>query len=63
MSLTIIGLVVAVLATFAKSSGVMVTNEALQTTVLTVVQLMSAVGIYYGRYRVGGITLFGARKK
>lgn len=62
LSLTLSGLVVMLLATFAKSSGVNIEMEALNVTVATIVQFGSVVAIYYGRYRQGDVSLLGFKK-
>lgn len=61
MSLTLVGLVVAVLATVLKAAGVEVPNEALTTWVLTAGQIIGALAVYLGRVRQGDITWYGRK--
>lgn len=61
-SLTITSLVVGIIAVILSKIGVQVGGEALTTTVLTIVQIISAIGVYVGRYRKGDISIVGRKK-
>lgn len=60
-SVTIISLAVGVIATALKGVGLDVVEQDIETFVLTGVQIISAIGIYWGRYRVGDINFFGKK--
>ena len=57
--MTIAGLVVMLIATFAKSAEVNIDIEALNVTMATLVQIASVMAIYWGRFRQGDMNLFG----
>ena len=61
-STTYISVIVAVVAELLKWSGVEVGSEALTTTVLTVVQVASAIWILIERFKKGGISALGVKK-
>lgn len=62
MSLTITGLIVGVLSYILKQVGIEADNAALEGWVTTTGMIGSALIIWFGRYRAGGITWYGARK-
>lgn len=62
MSVTILGLVVAVLSKVVQVSGVNISNADLTAFLTTGGQLIGAGLIYWGRVRQGDITWYGARK-
>ena len=61
-SLTISSLVVLVLGLLSKGAGVPLLDGQIESFVTTGAQLLGVVGVYYGRYRAGGINLFGIKK-
>lgn len=63
MSITIIGLLVAVLSSASRAVGVDLDDGKLTEFVLTGVQLAGVAAIYWGRVRKGDITIFGIRKR
>lgn len=61
-SFTIVSLIVLVLVAIIDWLGVEVANGQVESVVLKLVEIASAIGIYWGRYRQGDITA-GGRKK
>ena len=61
-SLTITGLIVAVLSFALPRIGISVLESDLAITVSTIGQIIGGIIIYIGRYRKGGITVFGVKK-
>jgi hypothetical protein len=62
MSITISGLIVALLSWLVGQSGETIPSEQLVSFVDTFGILIGAVLAWYGRWRKGDITVFGARK-
>lgn len=42
--------------------GVSVSDTDLTTTVATIIQVIGAIVVYYGRFRQGDISVFGVKK-
>lgn len=61
-SMTYSGIIVMVLATLASLLGLQVANAELTTTVLTLAQFVGAIIAFIGRWRAGGLTVFGFKK-
>lgn len=62
MSLTILGLMAAGLATFARSRGIDADKEHFLAVFMTIAQLAGFVAAWYGRIRKGDLTWWGGRK-
>ena len=62
-SLTYISTVVLFLTFLAKVLGYEVGSEALTTTVQVIVGFIATIGALWGRYRVGNVKWFGAKKE
>ncbi len=62
MSITILAWLVGVIDGFLVWAGLPVGDDEIGTFVKVSLALISAVGIYFGRYRKGDITWFGKRK-
>jgi hypothetical protein len=62
MSLTLKGLAVVLLGYLVSSMNLPVASEAIETTVSTVAVIVGAVMAWWGRYRHGDITWYGASK-
>lgn len=62
-SVTIAGLIVLALTQIFAASGVQIAPESIQATAETLVSLVGIVIAWFGRYRVGDITIAGTRKK
>lgn len=64
MSLTIISVMVLILNQLAKMGGLEIEflEKDIQTTLHTLLDGLSVIGIWFGRVRAGGITWLGARK-
>ena len=62
MSVTILSLVVFVLSGLLKGAGVDVDDGQLTESVLTLLQVLTAVGVYWGRFRKGDLKWYGGRK-
>ena len=60
-SVTIVSLAVGVVGHFLAKSGFVVSDVDLQTTLDTLILIVSAVGVYYGRYRQGDINWMGKK--
>ena len=61
-STTYASVIVAVVAEVLKWSGIEVGGEALTTTVLTLIQVLSGVWILIERFKKGGISALGVKK-
>jgi len=61
-SLTLTGLIVAVLSFLLPRIGISVLESDLATTITTITTIVGGLLIYIGRYRKGGITLLGVKK-
>lgn len=62
MSLTISGWILMVLTWVLPRLGVNIDATALSTTIATAVQIFGGLLVYWGRYRQGNITWYGANK-
>lgn len=60
-SLTWTSIVVAVLIAIMKVAGIDIDDGQITEFVYTGVQLLSAIGILFGRYRQGDINIFGKK--
>ena len=63
MSITIISWVLLALNWLTVKFSIPVAPGDLDTTVHTLIAFFTVLGIYWGRYRKGDITWYGARKK
>ena len=61
-SLTYTGVIVMVLGEVLKLLGVDVGSSELTTTVVTVGQFLGALLAFWGRFRLGDVTLLGVKK-
>ena len=61
MSITYVGVVVLVLQQLLPRIGVNIGDDPLTITISVLITIASALIGFYGRYRVGGITVFGTR--
>jgi len=61
MSLTYVGVLVLLLSGILKSAGVEIANDQLTNFVLVFGQIIGAAVALYGRFRAGGINIFGGR--
>ncbi len=61
MSQTYIGIIVMVLSTLLPKLGLNLGSDELTTTATTLLTIAGALWAFWGRYRAGGITLFGMR--
>jgi hypothetical protein len=61
MSLTYIGLIVAVLGRLLQSIGIPATTEDLTTFITVGAQIIGGLVVLWGRYRQGDIDIFGRR--
>lgn len=61
-SITYVGVIVMVLAEVAKLLGLNIGSAELTTTALTVLQFAGAVAAFFGRWRAGGLSVWGFRK-
>lgn len=62
MSLTIQALLVTIVGTLLAKLGIPNTSEQVAQFVAGLVTLIGWVGVWWGRYRQGGITWYGAKK-
>ncbi len=62
MSISISGAIVVLLGWLVGHLNVPVAPEALETTVSTVAIIGGAIVAWYGRWRSGGVTWYGARE-
>ena len=62
MSLTIGMIMVNILAAILPYLGIQIGTEELTTTVQTLILVVTGVGAWYGRFRVGDVNAFGGRK-
>lgn len=62
MSQVYVGILVSVVASLLPKLGVNIGNDALTTTITTLVTLGGAFWALLARYRMGGVTLAGIRK-
>lgn len=62
-SLTVGSLAAFVVLRFLQGADLHVAPDAVEDFVIVVGQIFTAVGIWYGRYRHGDITWYGAKKK
>lgn len=63
ISLTYTGVFVSLIGAIFSLSGVpMVESTDIETTISVIAQFVGAIVALYGRYRVGGISVFGVRK-
>ena len=62
VSLTYVGVAVGALSYLANLLNVNVAPGDVDTTVVTIVALVSAVLAFYGRWRKGGVNLFGVKR-
>ena len=62
MSVTISGWIIVALTWLLPHLGVNIDANALSMTVATIAQIVGGVLIYWGRYRQGDITWYGATK-
>ena len=63
MSLTITSLAVAVLGFILQHAGIVIGTESLTNFVDVGLQIIGAVGIYWGRFRQGDINVFGRKRQ
>jgi hypothetical protein len=61
-SLTLASLIVGGIGYFVANQGVIISADDLHTTINTLVVIGTAIGVYIGRYRAGGITWYGSKK-
>jgi hypothetical protein len=62
MSLTLTGLVVALIGFIFQQGGVDVAPEKIQTTIEVVMQAVGLITAYIGRFRQGDIKWYGVKK-
>ena len=62
MSLTISSLFAFLVGRLLQSTGLPATDESITNFVSVTLQVLSAFGIWFGRWRAGDITWFGGRK-
>lgn len=62
MSVTITALFVSGIGFILQQSGAQVAPENVQNFIEVLLQVVGAIGIYYGRFRQGDITIFGKIK-
>lgn len=63
MSTTYMGVIVMILSTIVSRMHLSVSDQEIQTTVTTIVTIIGALVAFYGRYKKGDITWYGARKE
>lgn len=61
-SMTYVGVIVFLIGGIFNLAGTPIDNEAIETTITTIVQLIGAIVTVVGRYRHGDITLLGKKK-
>lgn len=61
MSQTYVGIIVSLLAVWLPNLGLEIGNDQLTTTVSVAVQIIGALLAFWGRYRLGGVTVAGLR--
>lgn len=61
MSFTISSLIVSGIGFLLQQSGAEVAPENVQNFIEVGLQIIGAIGIYWGRYRQGDITIFGTK--
>jgi len=63
ISLTYIGVLVTVIGAIFSFAGVpVVESKDIETAISVIAQFVGAIVALYGRYRVGGLSVFGVRK-
>ena len=62
MSTTFIAQIVQFLAWILPAIGITVGSDALTTTISTIALVGTGVWVFIGRWRAGGISIFGFRK-
>ncbi len=63
MSLTLSSLFITALGFIFERAGIKVGNDEIGTFVNVALQVIGAVGIYWGRYRQGNVNWFGWKRK
>ena len=63
MSLTIASLFAFLIGRLLQSTGIVATDESISNFVAVAIQIIGAIGIYWGRFRRGDLNLFGGRIK
>lgn len=61
MSQTYIGIIVSLLAVWLPNLGLEIGNDQLTSTISVLVQIVGALWAFWGRYRLGGVTVAGLR--
>ena len=62
-SLTMVGLGVMILGFIFSKMGVPIAEGNLEITIITLVKIVGGITIWYGRFRQGDITFWGAKYK
>ena len=62
-SQTYVGVIVSVLGSVFPKFGVSVGGEELTTTISVILTVLGGLWAFWGRYRKGGITLWGTREQ
>lgn len=62
-SLTLSSFVALIIVTLAKGADIDIPGTDVENCILTLVQVASAVGVWYGRLRAGGVNIFGMKTK
>jgi hypothetical protein len=63
MSTTYTGVIIMILSTIAIRLHLSISDQEIQTTVTTIATIIGALIAFYGRYKKGDITWYGARKQ
>ena len=61
-SLTYGSFIAFILMGFLKKADLPINESDITTTIETVVQIITAIGVFWGRYRAGGVSPMGFRK-
>ena len=61
-SLTYGSFIAFILIGFLKKANISLNESDIMTTIETIVQIATGIGVFWGRYRAGGVTKFGFRK-
>lgn len=61
MSVTISGLIGMILSLGLKGAGVEIVSEDISTFIYVAAQVLSAIVIYFGRFRQGDINILGGK--
>ena len=62
MSLTYISFAVEILTYLLPKLGINLSGDAITVTITTLVQVVAGIGVFYGRYRAGGISALGVKQ-